>query len=521
MDGLGIDPLELGNAVLQAKTPFLDTVWTKAFSTLIHASGIHVGLPDGIAGNSEVGHLNIGSGQVVYQSLPKINDSINSGKFYEHPVILEAFAEAKKRKSNVHIMGILSTGGVHGHTDHLYALLEIAKSQGMSPFIHAFMDGRDTGPEDGYYFLTKLQQKMKEYGVGQLASMSGRLYSMDRDKRWERTTAAYNAMVGYGERKAEDPVKVLQDAYKAEETDQTFKPTTIVNSKGEAVGPIKDNDILIFYNFREDRARQITKAFVLEDYEYMAQEHFPKNIHFVSMTGYEDGLPTHTIFPPHPIEECMARLLSNNGLKQLHMSETEKYMHVTYFFNGGVEEPFDGEDRFNIPSPKVFDYSETPDMSAWIIRDELIYRMERREKFDYKAYIVNLANPDMLGHTGNLKAAIKGVHTTDAVVKEMVEKTVELGGAAVIIADHGNCDIMIERDTGQINTYHTSNPVPFIVVSDPSQLKLEEGEKAIKLGTGDAAKPAGILADVAPTCLAIIGVEPSPSMTGVNLIEVL
>ncbi|GAB4162085.1 MAG: 2,3-bisphosphoglycerate-independent phosphoglycerate mutase [Candidatus Dojkabacteria bacterium] len=522
MDGLGVDPVEEGNAVLLAKTPFLDTVWTKGFSTLIQASGINVGLPDGEPGNSEVGHLNIGSGQVVYQSLSRINDSINSGKFYENPVIKEAFEEVKKRGSNLHFMGLLSTGGVHGHTDHLYALMEIAQKYKIDPFIHAFLDGRDTGLNDGYFFLSKLMEKIKQLGVGKLATLSGRLYSMDRDKRWERTQEAYDCMVGNANvRRAIDPFKAVQEAYANGENDQIFKPTILVDGKSQPLGSIKDNDVVIFYNFREDRARQITKAFVIKELDNLNRDNFPHNLHFVTMTGYEEGLPVKVVYPPKPIDRSMAHILSERGMKQLHISETEKYMHVTYFFNGGVEDPFEGEDRMNIPSPRVFDYAETPQMSAEIIADEAVYRLTRQDKLNYSFIVINFANPDMLGHTGNLDAAIKGVEYTDKCVARVVKKTVEKGGAAIIIADHGNCEIMIDHETGKPHTFHTTNPVPFIVVSEKEQCVADKDEKLLRIGTGERAVASGILADVIPTALSMLGIEQAQTMTGVNLLEVL
>jgi len=524
MDGLGIatpeTQIKKGDSVLQAKTPFLDTVWTNSFSTLIHASGIHVGLPEDYAGNSEVGHLNIGSGQVIYQSLPKINDSINTGRFSHKPEVITAFEEVKKRGSKLHIMGILSNGGVHGHIDHLFTFLDIAKEHGVDPYVHAFMDGRDTGGQDGYFFMSKLLEKFKALGIGKVSTISGRLYAMDRDKRWERTQETYNAMTGIGEIKGTDPITILQEAYDKGENDQIIHPTTIVNTKGKAIGPIEPNDVVIFYNYREDRARQITKAFV-QNFSSLKQPNFPENLYFMTMTGYDDDLDTHVIFPPHPIETCIARVLSEKGLKQMHISETEKFMHVTYFFNGGVEDPFPGEDLFNIPSPKVFDYSTTPEMSAHIIKDEILYRLKRREKFDYSFFMINLANPDMLGHTGNVEAAIKGVEVTDEVLKELVTEIIEAGGAAVLLADHGNCEEMINPKTKKVATYHSTNPVPFIVVSDKSQLTMAKGKEALKIGTGDKSVTAGILADVAPTCLKILQQEIPASMTGVNLMEVL
>jgi 2,3-bisphosphoglycerate-independent phosphoglycerate mutase len=521
LDGLGVHPDPLGNAVLQSKTPFLDAAWTNSKNTLLHASGVHVGLPELEPGNSEVGHLNIGSGQVVYQSLPMISDSIRSGKFQENPKLLEAFRVAKERKTKLHLMGILSTGGVHGHTEHLYALLDMCKEQGVSPYIHCFTDGRDTGLTQGVNFMTDLKNKLSALNLGRIASVGGRFYGMDRDKRWERTQIAYDSMVGTSPNKAVEPLQAIQSAYDRDENDQIMTPTTIVDNDGNPIGPIEDNDVVIFWNFREDRARQITKAFVLEDFAYIKREEPVRNLHFVTMTGYEDGLPAHVVFPPKRIEESLARVISNNGLKQLHISETEKYMHITYFLNGGFEEPHEGEDFFNIPSPKVFDYSQTPAMSSEIIQDEVMYRLDRHEKFNYSFIVINFANPDMLGHTGNLAAAVEAIEVVDRTSQAIITKTIDLGGAAVVIADHGNCETMIDRDTGSINTYHTNNPVPMMIMTEKEHCYLQEGQKPTKLGTGHDVPVTGMLADVAPTVLALMGLEPHPTMTGLNLLEVL
>lgn len=521
LDGLGVHQDRRGNAVLQSKTPFLDTLWTNCKTTLLHASGVHVGLPELEPGNSEVGHLNIGSGQVVYQSLPMISDSIRSGKFRENPKLLEAFKVSKERGSSLHLMGVLSNGGVHGHIEHLYALLDICKEQGVSPYIHCYMDGRDTGLTEGKKFMTELLERLSTLGLGRIASIGGRLYGMDRDKRWERTQAAYDSMVGVSKSRGMDPIAVIQNAYDNDENDQIMTPTTIVDQNGEPVGSIEDNDVIIFWNFREDRARQITKAFVIEDFAYIKKEKPVRNLHFVTMTGYEDGLPAQVVFPPKKIEQSLARVISDTGRKQLHISETEKYMHVTYFLNGGYEEPHEGEDFFNIPSPRVFDYAQTPEMSSEIIRDEIMYRLERHEQFNYSFIAVNFANPDMLGHTGNLEACIEAVEFVDKTIKDVIVKTLELKGAVVVIADHGNCETEIDRDTGAINTYHTNNPVPMIIATDVSQCTLADGKKAVKLGTGHDIPVSGMLADVAPTILALMGIEAPESMTGLNLLEVL
>ncbi len=521
MDGMGVHPDPLGNAVLQAKTPFLDLIWSKGRSTLLHASGIHVGLPELENGNSEVGHLNIGSGQVVYQSLPRINDAIKNGTFHENPVIREAIKVAKEKDSKFHLMGVLSDGGVHGHIQHLFALMQICKDYEIDPYIHVFLDGRDTGYKKGYSYVEQLKKRIKELGIGHISSVSGRYYAMDRDKRWERTQLAYDALRGFSETKSTDPLLSIREAYENGENDQIFRPVTIVDQEGVPIGPIEEHDVVVFYNFREDRARQLTKAFVIDDFANIIKEKPLRDIHFVTMTGYEDGLPAKVIFPPHKIEESLARSLSNKGLNQLHISETEKFMHVTYFFNGGIEEAHPGEDFFNIPSPRVADYAQTPEMSARIVRDEVVYRLTRNQQFDYSYVVVNFANPDMLGHTGDLHKTIEANQVIDAVVKDVVIATLAAGGCALVTADHGNCETMINRNDGTVNTYHTNNPVPFIIVDDISQTKQKPEDQIIRIGTGRDVPVSGLLADIAPTVLAILGLEKPDSMTGLNLLEVI
>lgn len=521
LDGLGIYPDKTGNAVLQAKTPFLDTAWTYGRSTLIHASGTHVGLPQDEPGNSEVGHINLGSGQVVYQSLPRINDAIASGELSENEVIKELFSEVKKRGSKLHFMGILSAGGVHGHIEHLFHLMDLAKKEKISPHIHAILDGRDTGMTDGYFYISKLVQKIKDSGSGIISSVMGRLYGMDRDSRWERTKRAYDALVGLGERKSKDAYLLLQESYKQGENDQIIIPTTMVDESGKPVGPIEENDVVLFFNFREDRARQITKVFIKEDFDKFERGNFPKNLYFATMTGYSEDLDTHVVFPPKKITETLSSTISDNRLNQLHMSETEKFMHVTYFFNGGVEKPHAGEDFFNVPSPKVFDYSTTPQMSAEIIKDEVIYRLDNLNNKKYSFIVINFANPDMLGHTGDIEATVKANEFVDACAKEIAFKTLEKNGVLMMLADHGNCETMIDRVTKRIDTAHTNNPVPFIVLSDIKELTTADPKKTIRIGTGDNANVTGILADVAPTVLNVLGIEQPQSMTGIDILSVI
>lgn len=519
LDGFGTHPDPLGNAILQARTPFLDRAWTLGRSTLIHASGTHVGLPENEPGNSEVGHLSIGTGQVIYQSLSRINDAIAKGEFDKVGEIAKALEEVKSRGVNLHLVGVLSAAGVHGHIEHLYELLKMSKEHGINPFIHAMTDGRDTPPTDGYYYISKLVQKIKEIGAGRIASVGGRFYGMDRDKRWERTQKAYESMVGLGERREKDVFSLVQEAYKRGENDELLTPTTVVDGKGEPVGQVKNNDVVIFFNFREDRARQLTKVFVDPDFKDFTRAQFPENVYFVTMTGYSEDLDTHVIFPPKPVKEPLALVLSKSGKRQFHISETEKFTHITYFFNGGVENPHAGEDFFNIPSPRVFDYSSVPQMSAYAIKDETVHRIEQIDKNGYSFVLVNFANPDMVGHTGNIDAAIKACEVSDECTRDIAKKTVEKGGVCIIIADHGNCETMIDRITKKVDRAHTNNPVPFILVHDISQVDETKEYKLVKVGTGKKAHTTGILADVAPTVLEVLDLEKSNEMTGVNLLD--
>jgi 2,3-bisphosphoglycerate-independent phosphoglycerate mutase len=513
LDGLGVKESKVGNAVLAAKTPTLDALWTTNKHALLKAAGKEVGLSQGDPGNSEVGHLNLGAGQIVYQSLPRIDEHIRTGKFAEIPALQETFKEQKKRKSKLHIMGLLSATGIHAHIEHLFELMDICEKKRVEPYIHVILDGRDTGLKDGYLFLSMLKAKISESG-GTIASICGRRFSMDRDNKWERTEAAYNAMVGKGERTATEAMEVLQDAYAAGENDQIFTPTTMVDDSGKPVGPVEDNDVMIFYNFREDRARQITKAFALDELDSLKRDPKAENIYFLAMMGYEDGLPVQVLFEAFTINTTLSSIISDAGMTQLHIGETEKYAHVTYFFNGGVEKPHEGEEFFNIPSPKVFDYDEVPEMSAYIIRDEAVNRI-RSGKYNF--VMMNFANPDMLGHTGNFEATVKGIEVCDECVKDVVTAIYEMGGGFVLTADHGNSEEMVDEVTGEVNTAHTNNSVP--VILSPGGDKIEYPSDAIKIGTGEGAVERGIIADIAPTILGMLGLEPSSEMTGIDLFK--
>ncbi len=513
MDGLGVRENPLGNAVIEAKTPNLDALWTKYPHALLKAAGKEVGLSQGDPGNSEVGHLNIGSGQIVFQSQPRIDEYIRLGKFSEIPTLKEAFVQAQSRSSQVHLVGLLSATGVHAHIEHLFELMRICKEKKINPLIHVILDGRDTGLKDGYLYLNMLKAKMQELGIGSIASMSGRQFAMDRDNKWELTARAYNAMTGTGERTGLDPMDILQDAYASGENDQNFTPTTVLNHAGMPLGPIQDNDIVIFYNYREDRARQLTKAFALDDFDGFPRKKL-ENLFFLTMTGYEKGLPVKVLFEPSYITSTVASIISDAGLKQLHISETEKYAHVTYFFNGGVEKPHEGETFFNIPSPRVFDYSQVPEMSSLIIRDEVV-RLLGKGTYDF--ILINFANPDMLGHTGNYEPTVNAVEITDQCVGDVVNAVAKAGGHVIITADHGNAEEMVDESTGELNTMHTTNPVPIIFCENVEPI--DHGINDIKIGSGPEAVERGILADCAPTVLHFLGLPPGKEMSGIDLLS--
>ncbi|MBU1120142.1 2,3-bisphosphoglycerate-independent phosphoglycerate mutase [Patescibacteria group bacterium] len=520
LDGFGVHPDPVGNAVLGAKTPFLDMAWTYGKSTLIHASGSHVGLPAEEAGNSEVGHLNIGAGQVVYQTLPRINDAIEAHDLDKNGVIQEMIETVKTKKTTVHLMGVLSAAGVHGHIKHLFSILEICKANGIDPMLHIMLDGRDAPPHDGYLYMDKLKQKMKQLGIGHIASIQGRFYGMDRDNRWERTKAAYDAMVGLAEDTFEDPSEAIQKGYMGGEDDQFFKPRMFIKD-GLPIGAVKDGDAILFWNFREDRARQITKAFVMKEFPHFNRRNYPKDVYFATMTGYEENLPAHVIFPPQPVRQSFAGTLANCGKTQLHIAETEKQMHVTYFFNGGVESPHKGEEFFIIPSPKVEDYSKVPAMSAEIIRDEVVSKLKDFNKVHYDFILINFANPDMVGHTGDYKATVMANEVIDKCVEDITIETLGVGGSVIITADHGNCETMINRVTGEVDIAHTNNPVPLIILSSILEIQPRVGVPILKIGTGHNAKVTGLLADLAPTCLGILGCDLPANMTGVDLRNML
>lgn len=498
LDGFGNNDNEDGNAIKLAKTPNIDKLKKKYQYTQIYTSGLSVGLPEGQMGNSEVGHTNIGAGRIVYQELTRITKSIEDGDFFTNPKFIEAIENCKKNHSKLHIMGLVSDGGVHSHIRHLYALLEMAKRRDFEDvYVHCFLDGRDTPPASGEGYIVKLQEKMKEKGIGKIASIAGRFYAMDRDKRWQRVQKAYDAMV-YGKGfKATTPIKAIEDSYQKEVFDEFVEPTIICNND-KPVATIEENDSVIFFNFRPDRARQITRALV--DPEFKEFETKKLNLYFVCFTSYDETMPNVEIaFEKEPLKNTFGEYISNKGYTQLRIAETEKYAHVTFFFNGGEEKQYPGESRILVPSPKVETYDMQPEMSAYEVTDKVIDAI-KADKFD--CIILNFANTDMVGHTGNLKAAIKAVEAVDECVGKIVSEVESKQGTLLITADHGNAEQMIDYKTGEPHTAHTTNPVPLILVTD-RKFKLKDGGK---------------LADLAPTMLDLMNLGKPEEMTGESLL---
>ena len=513
IDGFGVAPSEVGNAIKEAKMPRFHQLVQAYPAMTLQASGGAVGLAWGEMGNSEVGHLTIGAGRVFYQSFPRINLDIETERFYENPTFIQAAKAIKKSTGRLHLMGCASLGNVHASLTHLYALLDFAKRQGISEvFVHAFLDGRDTQQNSAKGFIQELLDKMKELGVGKLATMSGRYYAMDRDNRWDRIEKAYNAIaLGQGNR-ATDAIEAIEASYAQNVFDEQFVPT-VLTKNGQPVAIMKPGDGVIFFNFRPDRARELTKAFVLP-----AFEKFPRTpiegLTFVTMTEYEKDLPVDIAYPPHIVETCLASVVSHAGLRQLHIAETEKYAHVTFFLNGMREEAFPGEERVIIPSPAVSTYDLQPEMSVQQVADRVVKEVLGRNT-DFIA--VNFANPDMVGHTGNEEATITACEAVDRCIGQMADAVLAVGGALVITADHGNAEEVKNLVTNEMDKEHSTNPVPCVVVAQSL-----EGQKAA-LGDvvgGDLSftPPSGMLADVAPTVCQLLGIAPSPDMTGRSLI---
>ena len=503
LDGWGYRAETQGNAIALAKKPNYDRLIKDFANTLIGTSGPAVGLPRGQMGNSEVGHLNIGAGRVVHMDITKIDLMVAEKTLDQVPLFQKAMERGRQRR--LHFLGLLSDGGVHSHIQHLFALLELAKQQSVEHvFVHCFMDGRDTPPHSGREFVQQLQQKMRELGVGKIATLVGRYYAMDRDNRWERIELAYQALVhGEAETRTTDPVAALNASYEAGVTDEFIKPIVVTGGEGadrKAVGTIHDDDAIIFYNFRADRARQMTYALAAPGFDKFADPKRPKDLFYVAMTQYDKNWPwLQAVIKPDKLEQILAQVFADMNFKNLRTAETEKYAHVTYFFNGGVEKPFSGEERILVPSPKVATYDLKPEMSAQGITDTVVHAIEKGE---FDAIIMNYANADMVGHSGNLEATIKAVEAVDAGLGTIFQTLKPLGGAWIITADHGNAETMIDPVTGGPHTYHTTNPVPFILVTENDKLRL---------------KPGGALRDIAPTMLGVLDQKQPAEMTGTDL----
>lgn len=529
LDGWGIGPNYAGNAIALAKTPNMDMFWLTFPHTQLAASGEAVGLPKGEDGNSETGHVNIGAGNIVYQDLPRVNMSIADGSYKRNQAFQNAFKHVKKNDSTLHLMGLIGTGVVHSNIQHLYSLMELAKENGIKKLvIHGFTDGRDSAPTIGIEMAKAIQEKCQKLEIGVLGSLMGRYFAMDRDKRWERIETAYNGLTLGKGKKTTDLLKALQESYDSGTTDEFIEPTLLIDENNKSY-TIDDNDAVIFFNFRIDRPRELTRAFVTHDFEQgikdedfdpytedfeksslkqkkggktFKREKVVNNLYFITMTRYEEGLPVEEAFPPQPVKNPLCKMFAEQGLKQLRVAETEKEKFVTYYMNGQKEFIFPGEDRIILPSKGSKSYDLVPEMSAHEIGSQIIDQIENN---DHDAMVINIANPDMVGHTGNLKAGIKACEITDEVVGKIVKAVYHKNGVVMITADHGNVEEMIDAKTGQVDTEHSIYPVPLIIIG-----KQYANQPRIL--------PSGVLADIAPTMLSIMHLPKSPLMTGRSLI---
>lgn len=500
MDGFGLRNTVEGNAVAQANKPNYDRYMSMYPNTTLTACGEAVGLPEGQMGNSEVGHLNIGAGRIVYQDLTRITKSIREGDFFQNETLLEAVKHAKDNNRALHIYGLLSDGGVHSHIDHALAMLDLCKQAGLSDvYIHAFLDGRDVAPDSAVGYIKKLQDKIAEVGIGKIATVQGRYYAMDRDKRWERVEKSYRAMV-YGDGPtAQDPIQAVEESYAASVYDEFVMPTVIVDNNNEPVGLVQEGDAVVFMNFRPDRAIQLGQVFTNEDFRgFDRGPKFPKNLHFVALTLFAETVGGYVAYSPKELDNTLGEVLAQQGKKQLRIAETEKYPHVTFFFSGGRDVELPGEKRVLINSPKVATYDLQPEMSAYEVAEAAVNEINSDE---FDAIILNFANPDMVGHSGLLEPTIKAVEATDECMGKVVEAVLAKGGVCLITADHGNADMVFDEQ-GRPHTAHTTNPVPIIVTAKDAELR-----------------DGGILADIAPTILDLLQVQQPAEMTGTSLIK--
>lgn len=501
LDGWGLSDHKEGNAVANARTPTFETLYSKYPWVSLAASGPRVGLPEGQMGNSEVGHLNIGAGRIAYQDITRIERAIESRDFFSNQAINDAMEAA--RGGALHLLGLVSDGGVHSHIRHLVALLEMSKKLGIEKvFIHAFTDGRDTYPRGGVEYCRQVQEEARRIGVGRIASISGRYYAMDRDHRWPRTEKAYRVIVeGGSEKEFKDPIEGLEASYQEDVTDEFVVPFVVIDSSGNPIGKLAENDAAIFFNFRADRARQLTRALTGQEFPHFARPQGPVR-HFLTMSRYDRTFTLPMAFPPVHLEQTLVKLFAAQNVRNLRLAETEKYAHVTYFFNGGEEQLFPGEERVLVPSPQVPTYDLKPEMSAFEITERLMQELDRGV---FQSVVLNFANADMVGHTGVLEAAIKAVETVDSCMAKIYKKIREIGGVMAVTADHGNAEQMIDPQSGKVHTAHTTNPVPFILVDDNYTGRL---------------RPGGALEDIAPTLLDYLEMEKPKEMTGNSLLWV-
>lgn len=514
LDGWGITNSVHGNAIIAADKPETDKLSLHYPYMTLQASGIGVGLPWNEPGNSEVGHTTIGSGFIVYQNLPRIDMAIQNNTFNKNEHFLAAMDRALQSDKKLHLVGLLSDGAVHSHIDHLFVLLDMAAERGLQKvFVHVITDGRDTLPNKGVVFVERLIQKMKESGVGRIATLGGRYYGMDRNNNWDRIAKAYNCMTRGEGRCQNDPLKAIEESYKKNVTDEFIEPVCFVDGDNPPQGLVEAGDSIIFFNYREDRMRQITRAFALADFQEFDRGAQIQDLYMVSMIEYEPGMPIDIAFGLQKIENPLGKVLSEAGLKQLRIAETEKYAHVTYFFNGGNEQEYPNESRIMVPSPNVKTYDEKPEMSAYEVTRRLIGEIEN-DSFDF--IVINFANPDMVGHTGNFEAAVEAVECVDKCVGKVVRSVLKKNGVLLITADHGNCENMIDERTGEVLTDHTNNPVPFWLVGRDFFTS-----KSIQEITISQSRIGGMLVDIAPTVLQLFNLSKPPEMTGISLLDML